>query len=102
LFVFSPLLSSDILGPLRILLQSVPLIIVFAVVTDGYLLDRLHIVEWVMISLSTIFFAAAMFTYNISGIILSTVLGIVTAAVVFILQKKRKKTDKLHLQEQII
>jgi TRAP-type uncharacterized transport system fused permease subunit len=102
LFVFSPLLSSDILGPLRILLQSVPLIIVFAVVTEGYLFDRLHIVEWIMISLSTIFFAAAMFTYNISGIILFTILGIAAAAVVFILQKKRKKPDKLHLQEQII
>ncbi len=102
LFVFSPLLSSNILGPMRILLQSLPLLVVIAVVTEGYLFDRLQIVEWFMIILSTIFFAAAMFTYDYVGIILFTVLGIVAAGVVFFIQKNRTKTDKLNLREQII
>jgi TRAP transporter 4TM/12TM fusion protein len=102
LFVFSPLLRSDILGPARILLQSFPLLIVIAIVTEGYLFDRLKIVEWFMIILSTILFAAAMFTYDYVGIILFTVLGIITAGFVFFTQKKRTKTNHLNLQEQII
>jgi TRAP transporter 4TM/12TM fusion protein len=100
LFVFSPLLRGDILGPGRILLQSMPLLCVVAIVTEGYLFDRLKIMEWIMIILSTILFGAAMFTNGSLGIIVFSLLGIFAAGYVFLIQKKRVGTDKNHLQMQ--
>jgi TRAP transporter 4TM/12TM fusion protein len=101
-FVFTPLLSGDILGPVRILLQSLPLLVAIAVVSEGYLFDRLKIAEWCLIILSTISFAVATFTYEYWGVIFFTGLGVLAAGVFYSLQKKRKKTDKLNVQEQIV
>lgn len=101
-FVFTPLLSGDILGPIRILLQSLPLLVAIAVISEGYLFDRLKIIEWSLIILSSVFFAAAAFTYNYGGIILFTGLGALMAGIFYSLQKRRKKTDKLDMQEQIV
>jgi TRAP-type uncharacterized transport system fused permease subunit len=102
LFVFSPLLGADILGPIRILLQSFPLLVVLAVITEGYLFDRLKLFEWLMTILSTLLFAAAIFTYDYIGIILFTLLGIIAAGALFFMQKKRMKVDRLNLKEQTI
>jgi TRAP transporter 4TM/12TM fusion protein len=102
LFVFSPLLGSDIFGPIRILLQSFPLLIVLAVITEGYLFDRLKLFEWFAIVLSTILFAAAIFTSDSLGIILFTLLGIVAAGALYFMQRKRVKMNKMNYQEQNI
>lgn len=75
---------------------------VLAVITEGFLFDRLKIVEWFVIIFSMLLFAAAMFTYDYLGIILFTLLGIISAGVLFFMQKKRMKVDKLNLQEQIV
>jgi TRAP transporter 4TM/12TM fusion protein len=91
LFVFTPLLSGDISGPIRIMLQSFPLFIVIAIITEGYLLDRLKIGDWCLSILSTLFFAAAVFHYGLTGIFVFTVLGILSAGMVFSIQKKRTK-----------
>jgi TRAP transporter 4TM/12TM fusion protein len=102
LFVFSPLLDANIFGPLRILLQSFPLLVVLAVITEGYLFSRLKLFEWFVIVLSTILFAAAIFTHDSLGIVLFTLLGLAAAGVLYFMQKKRMSTDKANLQEQII
>jgi TRAP-type uncharacterized transport system fused permease subunit len=100
-FVFTPLLGGDITGPLRILVQSFPLLVVIAVVSEGYLFDRLKISEWFLIIFSTISFAAAAFSYDYGGIVLFTGLGVLTAGIVYSLQKKRKRADKFKVQEQV-
>lgn len=100
-FVFTPLLGGDITGPLRILVQSFPLLVVIAVVSEGYLFDRLKIAEWFLIIFSTISFAAAAFIHDYGGIVLFTGLGVLTAGIVYSLQKKRKKADKFKVQEQV-
>jgi TRAP transporter 4TM/12TM fusion protein len=101
-FVFTPLLGEDILGPLRILLQSFPLLIVIAVITEGFLFDRLKMIEWFLIIISMIFFASAMFLHDTAGVIVFTVLGLIAAGAVFFIQKNRKNGDKMCLLEQII
>jgi TRAP transporter 4TM/12TM fusion protein len=100
-FVFTPLLGGDIIGPLRILVQSFPLLIVIAVVSEGYLFNRLKIPEWLLIVFSTVSFAAAVFSHAYGGIVLFTGLGVLTAGIVYSLQKKREKTDKFSVQEQV-
>lgn len=95
LFVFTPLLSNDIFGPLRILAQSIPLLIIIAIITEGYLLDRLKILEWVLSVLSVGFFAAAVFNQEWMAIASYTILGLIAASIVYYLQKKRAKPDKL-------
>jgi TRAP transporter 4TM/12TM fusion protein len=101
-FVFTPILSEDIIGPARILLQSLPLLIVLAIVTEGFLFSRLKLAEWILIILSSIFFAAAAFAYQYLGIATFTVLGLLSAGAVFALQKRRKKTAGMNVQEQAV
>ena len=101
-FVFTPLLAENIIGPARILLQSLPLLIVLAIVTEGFLFSRLKLAEWILIVLSSIFFAAAAFAYEYVGIIIFTVLGLLSAGAVFALQNKRKKTAGMNVQEQVV
>jgi len=99
-FVFTPLLSEDISGPLRVLLQALPLLVVIAIITEGYLLDRLKIWGWGIMILSTISFAAAVFSNEFIGIFSFTLLGVLTAGIVFFFQKKRIKSDKLVFKTQ--
>lgn len=101
-FVFTPILSEDIIGPVRILLQSLPLLIVLAIITEGFLFSRLKLAEWILIILSSISFAAAAFAYEYVGIIIFTILGLLSAGAVFALQKKRKKTAGMNVQEQAV
>jgi len=99
-FVFTPLLSEDISGLLRVLLQALPFLVVIAIITEGYFLDRLKIWEWGIMILSTISFAAAVFSNEFIGIFSFTLLGVLTAGIVFFFQKKRTKSDKLGFKTQ--
>lgn len=101
-FVFTPLLSSGILGPVRILLQSFPMLITMAVVSEGFLFERLKMAEWCFIIVSVIFFTAAAFVHEPVGIVVFTLLGLLTAVLVYILQKKRRKTGSPSMQGQVV
>ena len=87
-------------GGLRVLVQTLPLLIALAVFTEGFLLDRLKVWERVMAGISAFLFGAAVFTPGFLGVFSLSFLGIFTAAIPFYSQTKRVKMDKVKLAVQ--
>ena len=94
LFVFSPLLSENIAGPIKVLVQAIPLLIAITILSEGYLFDHLKLIEWIMTSLSTISFGIAIISKQFSGTLSFTIFGIFAAGIVFYSQKKRAMSSK--------
>jgi hypothetical protein len=88
-FVFTPILADSIWGPIRILAQSIPLLIVIAVITEGYFLARLKAAEWILMILSVAGFAVAVFSVQAVPIAVFTSAGFVLAGAVWFKQRQR-------------
>jgi TRAP transporter 4TM/12TM fusion protein len=88
-FVFTPILADSIWGPIRILAQSIPLLIVIAVITEGYFLARLKAAEWILMILSVAGFAIAVFSVQAVPIAVFTSAGFVLAGAVWFKQRQR-------------
>jgi TRAP transporter 4TM/12TM fusion protein len=97
LFIYTPLLGESIQGPLRIMLQTLPLLIALAVFTEGFLLDRLQIWERVMAGISAVLLGAAVFTPGFLGVFFLSFLGISTVAILYNSQRKRVKMGEVKL-----
>jgi len=97
LFLYTPILDEGIVGPLRVLLQTFPLLAVIAIFTEGFFLCRLKAWEWVMTGISMVSLGTAIFTKNFISVFSFTLLGIFTMAIVFYTQKKRIKLSKTNV-----
>jgi len=95
-FVFTPLVSENagIVGPLKVFVQSLPLFVLMAVLTEGFLLGHLRVWEWFLTGISAISFGAAVFLTNFTTILSLTLLGLSTTIIVFYSQKIRIKSSK--------
>lgn len=94
LFVFTAIISNNVLGPIQVLVQTIPMLIMVAVLIDGFFLSRLIKWEWVFAVLSTFLFIVAIFTKSITIIIFLSIIGLLAVAFIYFSQKKRLRLDK--------
>jgi len=94
-FVYTPLLSENILGPLRVLIQALPLFGVIAIFSEGFLLTHLKKWEWIITGISMVFLGTAIFTPDLMNSLYLTLLGVFTAGIVFYTQTRRVKLGKV-------
>ncbi|MFO7867433.1 MAG: TRAP transporter fused permease subunit [Candidatus Aminicenantes bacterium] len=96
LFVFTPLVKENTWGPIQVLVQVLPLLVMVAVLTDGFFLARLKKWEWIISSLSVLFFGAAIFVESLVLMLAFSVMGLITALMLFYSQKKRSQPEIAH------
>jgi TRAP transporter 4TM/12TM fusion protein len=94
LFVFTTLISSNILGPIQVLVQAIPILIMVAILIDGFFLTCLMKWEWILAALSTFLFIAAIFAKGITNILVLSIFGLLTAMIIYYGQKKRLGLEK--------
>ena len=94
LFVFTTLISSNILGPIQVLVQAIPILIMVAVLIDGFFIACLMKWEWILAALSTFLFIAAIFAKGITNIIVLSIFGLLSAMIIYYGQKKRLGLEK--------
>jgi len=89
LFVFTPLLAENTGGPVQVLLQVLPLLVVMTMMTERYFLKRLNVTEWIFSGLAVALLMTAVFVSGLALILIFTAGGLVCTAVTMIGQKKR-------------
>ncbi len=94
LFVFTPLVSENVWGPIQVLLQTLPLLILIAILMDRYFLTHLKKLEFVLVSLSSLFFGLAIFVNDIIFILVFSSIGLITALMLVYSQKKIIRLQK--------
>ena len=90
-FLFTPLLDVRIIGPIQVLLQSLPLLIVIAVITEAFFLLRLRVGEWLLTGSSLLLSGAAMFHQNLGISMVLSTMGAVVLGIFYFIQKDRLK-----------
>lgn len=101
LFVFTPLVGESIWGPLRVLIQTFPLLIITAAFTEGFFLAFFKKWEWILISLSTLLFGIGLFLNGIVPILGFSAIGFLSAMAVVFSQNKRLRLQNERVQNQI-
>lgn len=94
LFVFTHLVSENIWGPIRVLVQTLPLLILMAILVERYFITSLKKFELVLVSLSTLFFGVAIFINDIIFILIFSIVGLITALAIVYNQKKKVELNK--------
>lgn len=89
LFVFTPLLAENPGGPVLVLLQILPLLLVMTMVTERFFLTRLNRNEWIISGLAVVFLLSAVFVSGTAHILMFTAGGLICTAAAVVGQKKR-------------